>query len=544
MYALCVGDFGGRLKHLLEDCVNRGSLSELLHFAAVDGPTDELACVAARLGYPKFALSLVTPAISPTTRGWILIAQGNLTAARESFSGNDDDLSLLGLALVGDSVASQRLIESNAGLRGWGIFYALLNGDKSVRAVAENYLNGDLEPITRTRILAALSGDKSAVSYLAQVGDAQSLRHLAKLFGHNFAAADAMSIQNFVDGYLAVCPELSTAVIELETKSKQSQISLLQRALQKSDKVPRGRSSVIGSSAPIMEAKRRAEIAATSSATLLITGESGTGKEVFARAVHEGSKRAGHPFVGVNCAALSSSLIESELFGYESGAFTGASVGGKSGKFEQASGGTLLLDEIGDMPIELQVKLLRVLQEKTYYRVGGNKSKKVNCRIIATTNQDLHQAVREGRFRSDLFYRLQVLHISLPALAERPKDVELLARHFAAQHSAHIEDDYIEQLKRHTWPGNVRELFHTIERDVLLKAGVLAGCPDLSHARMAEGSGASIDLNLADNERGLLVAALRQHKGQILKVARSLGVSRGTVYNKLKKFSLSPSQFR
>ncbi|MGE0001049.1 MAG: sigma-54-dependent transcriptional regulator [Fimbriimonadaceae bacterium] len=225
---------------------------------------------------------------------------------------------------------------------------------------------------------------------------------------------------------------------------------------------------------------------ADSRATVLVTGESGTGKEVIARRIHELSPRAGGPFVAVSCAALPETLLESELFGYEKGAFTGAA-GAKTGRFEQADGGTLFLDEIGEIPLPIQVKLLRVLQEREFERLGATRPTRVDVRLVTATNRDLHVAVDEGTFRLDLLYRLQVVEVNLPPLRERLEDVAPLAMHFLERANAangrtvrQVSDKALEALRSYSWPGNVRELENAIERAVVL-AGREAETLELGH---------------------------------------------------------------
>jgi transcriptional regulator with GAF, ATPase, and Fis domain len=233
----------------------------------------------------------------------------------------------------------------------------------------------------------------------------------------------------------------------------------------------------IGCSPAWREAVRVAELAAQTDASVLICGETGTGKEVLARFIHCRSRRAGGPFVAVNCGAIPESLLETELFGHEKGAFTGA-VGARVGKFEAADGGTVFLDEVGDMSPAMQVKLLRVLQERTFERVGGNRPVRVDVRIIAATNRDLRQLVREGRFRADLFYRISVVPVWLPPLRERPEDIPLLARHFLEKHRARygkavtgFTPQAMRRMRSYPWPGNVRELEHAVMRALVLCDG-------------------------------------------------------------------------
>ncbi len=310
------------------------------------------------------------------------------------------------------------------------------------------------------------------------------------------------------------------------------------------------------------ECIRLAQASAATDSNVLITGESGTGKEVFAQAIHNASSRASGPFVGINCAAIPRDLLESELFGYEEGAFTGARRGGRPGKFEVAEGGTILLDEIGDMPLEMQAKLLRVLQERHFRRVGGSREIPLGARLVATTNRDLEELVLEGGFREDLYYRLKVIEIRLPPLRERPADIPLLARHFlkvfAEKLGKQVRDiapEVLDAIKSYPWPGNVRQLQHVIESAVSLlpaEARVLDRIPgQLRHARKATLVGLPAQsrrkrpsLTLVEVEKELLVAAMQRYRGSIPEVAKELGVSRGTVYNKLRKFGLDPADFR
>jgi transcriptional regulator with GAF, ATPase, and Fis domain len=233
----------------------------------------------------------------------------------------------------------------------------------------------------------------------------------------------------------------------------------------------------LGESAPLRAALQRVELVAATDATVLIQGETGTGKELFARAIHDLSPRKGRPLVKVNCAALPSALIESELFGHERGAFTGA-LSRRVGRFELAHQATLFLDEIGELPLDVQAKLLRVLQEGEFERVGGAETRRVNVRVIAATNRRLDEAVSEGAFRSDLYYRLNVVPIELPPLRERKGDVPLLARFFATRAAKQlgkalhgVPERVIDAMERYEWPGNVRELANLVERAVILAQG-------------------------------------------------------------------------
>jgi two-component system response regulator FlrC len=290
---------------------------------------------------------------------------------------------------------------------------------------------------------------------------------------------------------------------------------------------------------------------ARAEASVLITGESGTGKEVMARFVHRHSRRADRPFVSVNCAAIPENLLESELFGHERGAFTGA-VARRLGKFEEANGGTLLLDEISEMEPRLQAKLLRAIQEREIDRVGGSRPVKVDIRLIATSNRDLQQAVAKGTFREDLYFRLNVLGLHLPPLRERPRDIVALARHFAERFARlnglperDLSQRAIDKLLRHPWRGNVRELENCLHRAVLLARGPVIeedaillspGGPSASAAPAVAAGGALVGRTIAEVERDLILGTLRHTLGNRTHAAALLGISIRTLRNKLKQF--------
>ncbi len=286
--------------------------------------------------------------------------------------------------------------------------------------------------------------------------------------------------------------------------------------------------------------------------TVLVQGESGTGKELVARAIHACSDRAEKPFVAVPCTALAETLLETELFGHERGAFTGA-VGQRKGKFEQADGGTILLDEIGDISPKLQVELLRVLQERTFFRVGGSDEVKVDVRVIAASNVNLDEAVKAGRFRDDLFYRLNVITIHLPPLRERMEDVPLLARQFTERVAAElgkevdgISDAAMRMLMNYGWPGNVRELENAIERAIVTSHGKTLEPQDFQWLlRKAEDSSWAPppNLTLRDIEQRAVESALQRTMGNVKAAAESLGIDRSTLYEKIKRYGLGrPSE--
>lgn len=315
-------------------------------------------------------------------------------------------------------------------------------------------------------------------------------------------------------------------------------------------------SPLVGSSSAMLEVYKLVARVAQNKSTVLLQGESGTGKELIARAIHVNGPRRDKPFIPINCGALPDTLLESEMFGYEKGAFTGA-VGTKVGLFESANGGTLFLDEIGDLGKELQVKLLRVMQDQEVRRVGGTTSTRVDVRIIAATNRDLEQLVKEGAFRGDLYYRLKVVPITLPSLAERREDIPMLVQHFLQKsavgmtHAVRgILPETMALLTRYDWPGNVRELENVVERAVSLSHGPLLTPDDLPQAIRHAGNnemgakllrGESDDeayLTLEEVEKRHLLCVLKETKGNKVKAAKILGIDRRTLYRMAERFGL------
>ncbi|MBM4121991.1 MAG: sigma-54-dependent Fis family transcriptional regulator [Nitrospira sp.] len=313
-------------------------------------------------------------------------------------------------------------------------------------------------------------------------------------------------------------------------------------------------SQLIGSSPSMLEVYKLVARVAEGRSTVLLEGENGTGKELVARAIHMQSPRRDRPFVPVNCAAIPETLIESELLGHERGAFTGATAQ-KRGKFEQADGGTLFLDEIGDMSLHTQAKVLRVLQKQQFTRVAGSKLVNVDVRIIAATNRDLTVLVKEGRFREDLFYRLNVVRILLPPLRERREDIPMLAHHFLRKCSGGgkliqgFVPDTMTLLQRYHWPGNVRELENVIERAVSLSHGPLVLPDDLPEAVRTAGAaeseasretaqGRSQLPTLEEMEKQYLMRVLREVGGNKVKAARILGIDRRTLYRMAERFGV------
>jgi len=307
---------------------------------------------------------------------------------------------------------------------------------------------------------------------------------------------------------------------------------------------------IVGASPALRAVLHQLRVVAPTDATVLIEGETGTGKELIARAIHNQSNRRDRPFVKVNCAAIPTELLESELFGHERGSFTGA-VAQRIGRFEAANGGTLFLDEIGDMPVQLQAKLLRAVQEQEIERVGGTRTIQVDVRIVAATNQDLKKMVDENRFRADLYYRLAVFPLNLPSLRERREDIPLLARHFVQKHSRRmgrniesIPMDVMERLTSYDWPGNIRELQNVIERSVVLSNGpdlevtlsenpVRLG-PIVLYRRQSNGTDSA--------ERARILQAVKEANGKISGpggAAARLGLKRTTLQSRMRKHNIA-----
>ncbi len=318
-------------------------------------------------------------------------------------------------------------------------------------------------------------------------------------------------------------------------------------------------SAIVGRAPQLLRALERARAAATTDADVLVEAESGTGKELLAKFIHEASDRARKPFVAVNCAAVPEHLLESELFGHARGAFTGATAA-KAGRFELANGGTLLLDEIGEMPLNLQPKLLRALQEREFERLGETRSIKVDIRVIATTNVDLGSMVDEGKFRSDLYYRLNVIPLALPPLRERAGDIDLLARYFAEKFAGktgrpvqRLSPEFLDRLRAHHWPGNVRELGNFMRRVCSLHPGAVldAACFDQefrtrekpANAPASMAAPVSAGAPIRQMERTHLENTLAMTQGNRTQAAELLGISIRTMRNRIREYGLPPRRY-
>lgn len=312
---------------------------------------------------------------------------------------------------------------------------------------------------------------------------------------------------------------------------------------------------LLGASPAMIDVLAQVRKVAPSSATVLITGESGTGKEVLAMVIHGRSKRSKHPFVVLNCGAVSPQLIESELFGHEKGSFTGA-INTHRGVFEQASGGTLFLDEVTEMPLELQVKLLRVIETRRFVRVGAEHEQETDIRIIAATNRRAEEISNPELFRADLLYRLQVFPIELPPLRKRKEDIRHLARHFvrelneAERENKAFSRDAFLKLESHSWPGNLRELKNVVQRAYIMADRIISvehlppGLSSPLNTIRQQGDTLMVDIGapLAEVEKHLLIATLAKHKGRKKDAANALGISTKTLYNKLQQYQEQASE--
>jgi DNA-binding NtrC family response regulator len=335
---------------------------------------------------------------------------------------------------------------------------------------------------------------------------------------------------------------------------------VMQRAKQAPVEDGAGTGDIVGRSPLLLKALQRARAAASTGADVLIEAESGTGKELLAKFIHDSSDRNGKPFVAVNCAAVPETLLESELFGHGRGAFTGA-IASRPGKFELANGGTILLDEIGEMPLNLQPKLLRALQEREFERLGEGKSIRVDIRVVATTNVSLAEMVERGQFRADLYYRLNVIPLSLPALRDRRDDIPVLAWHFAEQFAAQrrmgiprLNPDFLDRLQSHTWPGNVRELANFMRRVITL-SGTLdidAQCFDAEfhspsstrrNAPAPKALPAVAGTPIREMEKQHLENTLALTDGNRTHAAEMLGISLRTLRNKIREYGLPPRRY-
>ncbi|NRS19843.1 sigma 54-interacting transcriptional regulator [Brevibacillus sp. HB1.4B] len=353
-------------------------------------------------------------------------------------------------------------------------------------------------------------------------------------------------------GAVAAETDITSQVrLNQELLNANKKVNHLQQEMAKLSPTPDPFAQIKGTSLPIRHIKSMIQKLSATQATVLITGESGVGKELFAKAVHDVREGSNAPFIAINCGAISPTLFESELFGYEKGAFSGADQKGKKGMIELARGGTLFLDEVGEMPLDMQVKLLRVLQEKKYYSVGGTKQIEADFRVVAATNKNLEELVKEGKFRQDLFYRLNVVTLKIPPLRERIEDTIELAHFFLYEFSLRynrpihaISQNVMQNLLQYDWPGNIRELRNAIERLVVFATDGIIKEEDLPYSLQGQTKQVPIELppdlfslqeEIEVHERRVILRAIELENGNKQAAAKRLGISRATLYNKLGK---------
>ncbi|QSQ16001.1 sigma-54-dependent transcriptional regulator [Myxococcus landrumensis] len=391
--------------------------------------------------------------------------------------------------------------------------------------------------------------DGTALELLPRLKEIDAAVPLVVLTGHGSIELAVQAVKEGAEQFLTKPVELAVLKVVLERLVAQRRERLRLRA----DQSRTARTSVnpfLGGSAAIRSLRAEAERIQHSDSPVLVTGETGSGKSVLARWLHEGGPRADAPFVDLNCAALSRDLLDSELFGHEKGAFTGA-VAAKQGLLEVADRGTLFLDEIGDMDLTVQPKLLKVLEEKRFRRLGDVRDRRVDVRLIAATHQDLNIAAREKRFRGDLYFRVSTLILHVPALRERPEDIPVLAQHFLAEMggargraSVGLQADAESALMRYPWPGNIRELRNVLERAVLLSGGGPLSRGDLRFESSTDEPSGDDNLTLEELERRHIERVLRRENGHVERAALRLGIPRSSLYERLKRLGINRSGFQ
>lgn len=404
---------------------------------------------------------------------------------------------------------------------------------KHVTEVIENTKLHDIVKTGKTQIgeIQIIKGQQVIASRLPIIKDNKIIGAIGKVI-----------FKDITDFY-----DMSKKIITME-----KEIKYYKDQLKKQKSAKYSFSNIIGESKSLMEVKNICQRAAMSDSNVLIMGESGTGKELFAHAIHNASDRASGPFVKINCAAIPSELLESELFGYEGGAFTGAKKEGKVGKFELANGGSIFLDEIGDMPLQMQVKLLRVLQERGIERIGSTKTRPINVRIISATNKNLEEEVKSANFREDLYYRLNVMSVNIEPLRKRKDDIRPLAKalvkKLSSQMGVHVDsisEKAMAALEAYDWPGNIRELENVIERSInlldsdrIIKVSTLPVHITQSHKTHVYIAGSTLKEQLYDVEKSIILECLNENQGNKQKTANDLDMSRTSLYQKLKSYGI------
>ncbi|MBU2493305.1 MAG: sigma-54 dependent transcriptional regulator [Bacteroidetes bacterium] len=444
------------------------------------------------------------------------------------------------ILLVDDDQSHRLMLKVNMTDKGYEIFEAE-DGDEAIELVMKDFFDLIIMDIKMKNV--------DGITALKHIKDLSPSIPVMIMTAHSSVKTAVEALKLGATEYFvkpldmdAVCHSVVKTFdyLELQTENK-----TLKERLKKEFEI----SSIIGKSKSMRDLFEVLALSAPSDATILILGESGTGKELIANAVHNNSYKKDKPFVKINCAALPENLLESELFGHEKGAFTGA-VTKRQGRFELADGGTLFLDEIGDMTLSTQAKILRVLQEGEFERVGGDKTIKVDVRIIAATNKDLELEVDEGNFRKDLFFRLSVVPITLPPLRKRKQDIPLLAEHFLKRYTEKnnrlirgFTPEAIDKIVRYDWPGNVRELENVIERTVIMSRENMINPETLpfslkNSAKADNGTDVMPGRSIKEVEKELIINTLANTDNNITHTAELLGISRRTLYNKIKEYGI------
>ncbi|QQL48983.1 sigma-54-dependent transcriptional regulator [Mucilaginibacter ginkgonis] len=439
------------------------------------------------------------------------------------------------ILIIDDEVKLAGLLSRILELEGYGVFHAATARD-------------GIKILERENILVVLSDvklpDANGVELVARLKALKPHIEVICLTAYGTIADGVTAIKNGAFDYITkgddndrIIPLVSKAV---DRAALQKRVSDLEQKLNRRYSFD----AILGTSKLLQQAKDLAQKVAATDTTVLLLGETGTGKEVFAQAIHYSSKRSNQNFVALNCSAFSAELLESELFGYKAGAFTGAAKD-KKGLIEEADGGTLFLDEIGEMNIDLQAKLLRVLEAGEFIRLGQTKTQKVNIRVVAATNRNLEDAIEKGTFRRDLFYRLSIFTIDLPSLNHRIEDIPLLANYYlreyalkAGKHITGMDDAFITMLKGHNWRGNIRELKNMIERAVIIATGDTLTTdllPFEFNSQQAAGTGF---FELSSVEKQHISNVLKYTKGNKTEAARLLGIGLTTLYRKIEEFRL------
>ncbi len=392
-------------------------------------------------------------------------------------------------------------------------------------------------------------GDIDGIDLIRQSRTIHPFLAVIVVTGHGTVESAVQAMQQGASDYLQKPLEIAALRIKVEKALEGQALRRRTEELERRIDTKFGFEGIIGSSHAMHAIIQRLSQVAGTDVSVLLTGESGTGKELAAKAIHSNSRRRGKVFVPLNCAALSGGILESELFGHEKGAFTGATYTRK-GRFEHCHGGTLFLDEVGDIPLETQVKLLRVVEEGVVTRIGSNTEIPVDVRLISATHRDLRKRIEEGEFREDLFYRLNVVSIEIPPLRERTADIPLIVNHFIGEYArihekgnTGISHDALRVLTRYAWPGNVRELKNAIENMIVISAGPILGVEDLpAHIRpedpVTENDGIRVGMTIHELERQLITATLEAVGGNRKEASRLLGIGERTLYRKIAEYGL------